>query len=57
MTEAERMRAQAERCLELAHKTTDKNLAGTLTSLAAKSLERAVDLERRHLPRKLELVG
>jgi hypothetical protein len=54
MTEAERMRAQAERCLELASKMTDKNVAGTLASLAARSLERAVDLERR--PRKLQLV-
>jgi hypothetical protein len=55
MTEAERMRGQAQRCLELANKTTDKGLAGTLTCLAAKSLERAVDLERRRCP-KLELV-
>jgi hypothetical protein len=56
MTEAERMRAQAARCLELANKATDKNVAGTLASLAAKSLERAVDLERR-MPRRQELVG
>jgi hypothetical protein len=47
MTEAQRLRAQAERCLELAHKTTDENLADTLTGLAANSLERATDLERR----------
>jgi hypothetical protein len=57
MTEAERLRAQAGRCLELAEKTTDRSLAGALTGLAATSFERAVDLERSRIPRKLELVG
>ena len=57
MTEAERLRAQAGRCLELAKKTTDRSLAGALTGLAATSLERAVDLERSRIPRKLEPVG
>jgi len=47
MTEAQRLRAQAERCTQLAQETEDKGIADALISLAAKSLEQANDLERR----------
>jgi|HubBroStandDraft_2_1064218.scaffolds.fasta_scaffold2162261_1 hypothetical protein len=46
MTEAERLRAQAARCTELANTKTDKAIVDTLLKLAAKSLEQASDLER-----------
>jgi hypothetical protein len=47
MTEAERLRSQAERCEQLARETQDKGVANTLLSLATKSLEQASDIERR----------
>jgi hypothetical protein len=46
VTEAERLRAQADRCTQLAEKATDKSIVGTLLGLAAKSLGQASDLER-----------
>ena len=46
MTEAERLRAQAERCMRLAQIANDKTIADALRGLAAKSLECAADLER-----------
>jgi hypothetical protein len=56
MTEAARLRTQAERCLQLAQKTPDKAIADALSRLAVTSLERATDLERR-TPRTLEPTG
>jgi hypothetical protein len=47
MTEAERLRSQAERCAQLAHATKDRGIADTLLRLATESLEQASDLERR----------
>jgi len=47
MTEAERLRSQAERCTQLARETKDRGVADTLLSLATKSLDQAPDLERR----------
>jgi hypothetical protein len=49
MTEAERLRAQAERCAQLAGEATDKSVMVALLGLAAKSLKQASDLER-HQP-------
>ena len=46
MTEAERLRSQAERCTQLAREATDQNVINTLLGLAAKSIEQAVELER-----------
>ena len=46
MTEAERLRSQAERCEQLAREAKDRDIAETLISLAVKSLEQASDLER-----------
>jgi hypothetical protein len=46
MTEAERLREQAERCLRLAKATTDRELAENLTTLAAEYLDSAQTLER-----------
>lgn len=57
MTEAERLRAQAQRCLHLANETRDKAIADALMGLAAKSLERAADLEERRKPQKLQERG
>ena len=57
MTEAERLRAQAQRCLHLANETRDKAIADALMGLAAKSLERAADLEERRKPQKLQEEG
>jgi hypothetical protein len=45
MTEAERLRAQAERCTQLAREATDQDIITTLLGLAAKSLEQANELE------------
>lgn len=45
MTEAERLRAQAERCTQLAREATDQSVIATLLGLAAKSLEQASELE------------
>jgi len=56
MTPAERLRAQAERCLQLAQQARDQSIADTLTSLAAKSLERVTELERR-TPTEKERTG
>jgi len=47
MTEAQRLRAQAERCTHLAQEAKDQSVADALISLAAKSLKQAGDLERR----------
>jgi hypothetical protein len=41
MTEAERSRAQAARCTQLAHQTTDHAIANALTGSAAKNFEQA----------------
>ena len=61
MTEAERLRAQAQRCLHLANETRDKTIADALMGLAAKSLERAADLEDgaslRNYNRNSRLIG
>lgn len=46
MTEADRLRAQADRCTQLAHQITDHAVADALTGLAAKSLEQACELDR-----------
>jgi hypothetical protein len=46
MTESERLRAQAERCLRLARSITDQTVAQSLIDLAARSLEEAEHLER-----------
>jgi hypothetical protein len=56
MTEAERLRAQAQRCLHLALEIRNESIADALTGLAAKSLERAADLEP-GTPRKLQAAG
>ena len=56
MTEAERLRAQAHRCLHLALEIRNESIADALTGLAAKSLERAADLEQ-GTPRKLQAAG
>ena len=45
MTEAERLREQAERCLRLARSSTDKTIIERLTELAADYLEQARALE------------
>lgn len=46
MTEAERLRAQAERCTHFAREATDQRIIDTLLGLAAKSVKQASDLER-----------
>jgi hypothetical protein len=46
MTEAERLRAQAERCTQLAQEAKDRNIADALLGLATKSIEQASELER-----------
>jgi hypothetical protein len=46
MTEAERLRAQAERCTRLAQDVKDHGTADALMGLAAKSIEQASELER-----------
>jgi len=46
-TEAERLRAQARRCEQLAREAKDESIANALMSLATKSLEQASNLERR----------
>jgi hypothetical protein len=45
MTESERFREQAERCLRLA-KTSDREVADSLNALAAEYLDAAQRLER-----------
>jgi len=54
MAEAERLRVQAARCKQLAVKTTNRHIAGTLMGLASKSLEKAADLEQRAFDRHQE---
>lgn len=44
---AQRLRAQAERCMQLARQTTDDSLAETLMKLASTSEAEADDLEQR----------
>jgi hypothetical protein len=46
MTEADRLRAQAERCTHLAREAKEGSTADALIGLAAKSLEQASELER-----------
>lgn len=46
MTEAERLRAQAGRCLELARRVSDEASAEVLTRLATKNYAEADNLER-----------
>ena len=46
MTEAERLRAQAGRCTQLAQEAQDQSTVDTLMALAAKSIEQASELER-----------
>jgi hypothetical protein len=46
MTETERLREQAARCLRLARASTDKTVIERLTELAAEYLEQARALER-----------
>jgi hypothetical protein len=48
MTEAERLRAQAERCLRFAKATGASDVADTMRELAAHYLERARGLENEH---------
>jgi hypothetical protein len=57
MTEAERLRAQASRCLQLAADITDNITAATLRGLATKSLEQAKTLEREQAGRAYEPSG
>ena len=45
--------ARAQCCLHLANETRDKAIADASIGLAAKSLERAADLEERRKPQKL----
>jgi len=52
MTEAERLRAQADRCIHLAKQIPDHTIAGVLIGLAAKSSEQANDLERAAIQRR-----
>jgi hypothetical protein len=54
MTEAERLRAQVERCTQLAQEAKDKITADTLLGLAAKSIEQASELERLTAERRLQ---
>jgi len=46
MTEVERLRAQADRSIQLAHQTPDRVIAEVLRGLAAESCEQANVLER-----------
>jgi hypothetical protein len=46
MTESERLRAQAARCLRLARQTTDETIAKRLLDLAADSQEQAEKIDR-----------
>jgi hypothetical protein len=45
MTEEERLRSEAERCLRLARQITANDVAATLTKLASDYLQRAKTLE------------
>ena len=45
MTEAERLREQAERCMRLAHSASDAEIAPSLRAFAAECLEKAQALE------------
>ncbi len=54
MTEAERLRVQAERFTRLAYEATDKGIADALLGLAAKSLEQAYDLERQSADQQIQ---
>jgi hypothetical protein len=45
MTEAERLREQAERCMRLAHSAPDAEIAPCLRAFAAECLEKAQALE------------
>jgi hypothetical protein len=52
MTEAERLRAQADRCTQLARQTANQAIAGALRGLAVKSCEQANELERLAIERR-----
>lgn len=52
MTEAERLRAQADRCTQLAKQIRDRAVAGALIGLAASSFEKATELERAAIQRR-----
>jgi hypothetical protein len=52
MTEAERLRAQSERCTQLAGEATDKSVIDALLGLAAESLEQASNLEQQSAQRQ-----
>ena len=52
MTEAERLRAQADRCTQLAKQIRDRAIAGALIGLAASSFEKATELERAAIQRR-----
>jgi hypothetical protein len=52
MTEAERLRSQAERCSQLAREAKNKDVADVLVRLANKSLQQAADLERQSIQRR-----
>jgi len=52
MTEAERLRIQAERCTQLAGQATNPNIIKSLLALAAKSTEQASELERLAVERR-----
>jgi len=51
MTEAERLRAQAGRCIQLAGEATDKTVVDSLLGLATRNLEQASELEQQAIQR------
>ena len=57
MTEAERLRAQADRCTQLAKQIRDRAVADALIGLAASSFEKATELERAAVQRRQEPHG
>jgi len=50
MSEAERLREQAERCIRLARDSLDRGFADMLMQLAAEYQGRALEIERSDLP-------
>ena len=52
MSEAERLRAQAGRCAQLAREAKNKDVADALVKLANKSLDQAANLERESIKRR-----
>ena len=55
LAEAERLRAQAARCRQLAVENKSSRIADVLIGLAATSLEKAADLEQRAFERQQKL--